>query len=306
MKKLNFIESLSLLMLFWFVPAATSLALEISTFPGVPIVGDIVLSPAKVELNLEPGAKSIRYLDITNRMGSDAVFSFSVEDFAPSGDSHEGVVLGKTVDGLDSSLKRYMSVNVKPFLLSHGQRARVPIEISVPKKVASQGLYAVVLVSSSPLKNESGSTKIITRLGSMFFVKVNGYQKELGIFESVSFHGNNIEIVFKNSGDIYLNPYGIINIYDYYSKKLVRKIDIDPWFVLPRSSRSRTIVADNLANGKYTAEIILNRGYDNMLDSRDLSFEINSSAEKRSYQPLVYVFIAVIILFLYKYLFYAK
>ncbi len=269
------------LILFWLTPLSL-FAVEISRFSGVPVKGDIALSPAKVELSLDPGTQSVQYLDVINRMGQDAVFSVDVEDFSPSEDIYGSVILDKTVDGLNSSLKRYIKLDPSEFTLSHGEQARIPVIISLPKGARPGGLYGAVLVSGSPLKNESGATKVVTRLGSLFFVKVNGSVSQSGILKGVSFHDNKIEIVFENNGDIYLNPYGIINIYD-DSKKLVKKIDVDPWFVLPNSTRIRTVTVGDLATGAYTANISINRGYDNVIDSNNLSFDFSSPSGKSFY-----------------------
>lgn len=289
--------------LFYIIPLGVS-ALEISRFSDVPVKNDIVLSPAKVEISLDAGVQSVQYLNILNRMGQDAVFGVEVEDFAASEDPSEVVALDKTVSGLESSLKKYITIDRSQFTLSHGEEARIPVTISLPKKIPSGGLYAAVLISGAPLKNASGSARVVTRLGSMFFVKVNGSVKQSGLFMDASFSSGQFKVFFKNDGDIYLDPYGIIDIYD-RSQNLVHTIKLDPWFVMPRSIRLRAVELKDLSAGSYTAKISVNRGYDNIVDVKDLDFTVGSA-----YSGILRFWLLLpaicLILFLYKYFFYAK
>lgn len=289
-----------LAVLFYFLPYNV-LAFEISRFSDVPIKNDIVLSPTRVEFSLDPGTQVSRYLTIVNRTGQDVLFNIDVEDFSPSEDSSDGVILNKTVNGLDSSLRRYISTDISQFTLAHGEQARVLMTVNLPKGVTPGGKYSAVLVSSSPVKNEVGAAKVITRLGSLFFVKVNGSVRQSGSLKDVSFYDNKIKILYDNDGDIYLNPYGIISIYD-ESKELVDTINVEPWFVLPRSVRSRVVEIGSLDAGRYTANIAVNRGYDNIIDSKELSFEIESSARKSLWFYGGLFFVGLLIVLFYKYI----
>ncbi len=284
--------SFLMVIMLWLVPAT--------------LFADVFLSPAKVELSLKAGSEVTQYLNITNRIGQEAKFNLSVEDFSQSADFEGGVTLGKSVDGLNSSLGRYISLDSSSFVLPNGGQARVPVKINLPKDVGPGGLYAAVLVSATPSKNEPGAAKIITRLGSLFFVKILGPTKESGLLKDLYFYPNKnplenkVEITFENDGDIYLNPYGIINIYDFYSGRLVRSIEIDPWFVLPRSSRARIVTLGHFRSGKYTAHLLLNRGYQDIVDENYLNFKINFFSTKP--ERLFYLFVVLIIgFYLYKY-----
>ncbi len=290
--------------LFIYFPLILSLLVPISLFAtnisrlsGVPVKNDIVLMPARVEISLKQGEKSSKYINVTNRLGKDAIFKVEVEDFAPSDDG--GVDLDKTIDGLKSSLKKYISVDSTEFSLAHGEQAHISVTIDLPKNIGPGGLYAVVLISGTPLQNEPGAAKVITRLGAMFFVKVDGPVLKSGVLESVIYADKKINITFENSGDIHLNPYGIVDIYD-DSNKLVKKIEIDPWFVLPRSTRTRVVDIKDIPTGSYIAKISMNRGYDDIIDSRDLNFSFSSANEGKFNFYIIFIS-AVLILLLFKY-----
>ena len=289
-----------LTLLFCFAPLPL-FALEIKRLPGIPVRNDILLSPARVELSLDPGDRSVRYLNIVNRTGKDVAFKLSIEDFSPSDDPRGGVVLDKTIAGIRSSLKEYISVDSSQFILAHGEQARIPVTVLIHKDVRPGGLYAAVIISSAPLKESSGAAKVVTRLGALFFVKVNGTVKHSAVLKGATFLDDKIEIVFENNGDVYLDPYGTIDIYDRF-KKLISKINIDPWFVLPRSTRSRMVAlpVSDLSVGRYTASISMNRGYDDIVDNKELTFERSSPVDNRTKIFLILASVVVISL-LYRY-----
>ncbi len=262
------------LSLAYFNPALL-LAAEVRRVPGVPIKGDILLSPAKVELSLNPGDAIVRYVDVVNRTGKQMVFRLEVEDFSSS--PLNVVALDKTVDGLNSSLKRYISVDGSDFLMAQGEQAHIPVKISLPKQLPPGGLYAALLVSAMPVNNQAGAARVVTRLGSLFFVRVNGEVKQSGALKSISFANNQFKIDFENQGDIYLDPYGQIEIYNSAREKIA-KLTIDPWFVMPRATRTRYLPVTSLSPGSYTATITLNRGYGGITDSQDVNFKYAAAA----------------------------
>ena len=134
-------------------------------------------------------------------------------------------------------------------------------------------------------------------MGALFFVKVHGEVKQSGKLNSLTFVANSLNIEFQNDGDIYLNPYGIINVYEYYTRKLVSKLVVDPWFVLPRSTRTRSVLINGLDGGKYTAEITLNRGYENFIDNKFVNFDISGvKNDKSALKTVVEVVVGAIIL----------
>lgn len=284
----------------------SALAIEISRVSEVPVKNDILLKPAKVEIKMAKGDKTTTYIDIVNRMGEEGIFEIGVEDFSPATDPDGGVILDKSIDGLNSSLKRYIKIERLSFTLSHGEQARIPVIIDLPTDINTNGLYGVVLVSGSPLKNKQGTTRVITRLGSLFFVKVDGYSKQAGVFKGAFLKNNKIEILFENGGDIYLNPYGIISIRQAGGSKIVKKIEIDPWFVLPRSIRSRSIGVGDLPAGKYVATISLNRGYADIVDNKELTFELDGVSNSKYKASILFGFIVVSGIFLYKRYIYDK
>lgn len=247
MKLINqtFIRATVLLLLAGFVLANGVLAYEIEKLPGIDAgTKDFVVGPGKVELTLNPGESKTSLIKVSNRLGETKQFHLEVEDFTGSSDPSQPVVLLGDQRG-PYSLKDYISFPESDFTLNSGERATVPVTISVPGDAEPGDLYGTVLVSvtTNPSKKEvgGGGSAIVSRIGTLFFVTVpgevtkNGQVVDFGTVGDKRIFGKgpiNFEILFENKSSVHLNPYGEISITNMYGEE-VGFIKIDPWFALP-------------------------------------------------------------------------
>ncbi|MCD6500612.1 hypothetical protein J7K42_01175 [bacterium] len=265
-------------------------AYSIQKLANVPVENDFTLGPGKVEVLLDPGSTTTRNLLITNRLGKVMDFKVEIEDFegSPTGERAAVLLGGKRGP---YSLKNYLNPELSEFTLAHGERMVLPVEISIPEGMEPGGLYGSVLVSTSPpkeiLKKEAGKVKgqirIVGRIGSLFFVRVKGKAKEDGKLEkfdtadSKRFYQKgpiSFSILYRNTGNVHLDPYGLIEIKNLLGKK-IGEIEIDPYFAMPKSLRYREVKWERgLALGRYTATLSLNRGYKNIIDRASINFWI--------------------------------
>ena len=158
------------------------------------------------------------------------------------------------------------------------------VTISVPKNVPPGGRYAAILISASPRQKSASATTIISRIGSLLLVKVDGVVEENGQLSNFVFKDGGFWISYKNEGNIHLDPYGVIEIKSAIggpasgwkeAGNLVETVQIDPWIILPGSTRSRPLtLSGELPDGKYVAKIMLNRGYKDIVDSKEFSFRL--------------------------------
>ena len=82
----------------------------------------------------------------------------------------------------------------------------------------------------------------------------------------------NFQLLFENKGDLHLTPYGEINVTNMFNEN-VGFIELDPWFALPKSLRSREVLWEReLLIGRYTATAQINRGYDDIVDTQTVTF----------------------------------
>ncbi|MFH1894281.1 MAG: hypothetical protein ABH813_00020 [Patescibacteria group bacterium] len=269
--------------IFMFAFMEQIFAYQIQDLPEVEVKGDIVLSPTKVELFMDPGEKIGKEIMITNRTGNTVNFSIGIEDFKGSRDINQPIIfLGKEKDPY--SLKDLISPEIRGFTLRHGQRIYIPVEVSIPLDADSGGRYGVVFAVIKPdvstaAEANAGQVAIVARAGVLFFVRVNGDTKEEGSLKdfqiSKKFYEKGpilFDVLFENNGSVHLSPYGTIEITNLLGGN-VGKIELDPWFVMPDSLRLREAVWEGgFLFGKYTATVTVSRGYRDIIDQKSISF----------------------------------
>ncbi len=249
--------------------------------------GDIVVGPGKTEVWLDPGTEYTREIIVSNRSGAEKIINISVEDFQGSIDPNATIEFMGAEKG-PYSLKDYVKPEINEIILEHGQRLRLPVVISVPSTAEPGGLYGAVMVSASNIKEETGEVQegtaagkveIITRVASLFFVRIKGEVVEEGALQDFKTNKNFYEkgpVTFKvlseNTGNVHLAPYGTIDIKNLLGAQ-IGQVEIDPWFVMPKSVRTREVKWNtNFLFGKYTAALTLNRGYKDIVDTMQFSF----------------------------------
>jgi len=276
----------------------TSIFLFVSVFGLVNLVkaqttnlpdikNDFVLEPGKVEMFANPGESITKSITVTNRAASRVSFKIEVEDFIGSNDQDKPVVLLGS-EKSPYSFKDNVIPEVTTFSLGSNENITIPIMINIPVDAQPGGFYTSVLVSNAPSvdsgnqsSNVEGKTKIISRVGTLFFVRVNGVAKESGSLEEmmvISPTKDNpnlykFNILFKNDGNVHLVPYGWVTVTDMFGKE-VGKVPVDAYFALPKSIRYREVEwKAPFLFGKYEALIQLNRGYgNNLVDTKTVTF----------------------------------
>ncbi len=272
----------SVVMLTFLGGAVITHAYEITAADVDVAFNDFVLSPAKLEVALDPGDTVIEKVRVINRTSQTKVFTLGIEDFTGSKDPAVSVELLGMERG-PYSLKDYLHPEVMQFTLKSGQQIFLPIRVTIPKDAEPGGLYGSVLISSAaPLRAGSGAA-IESRLGLLIFVRVHGEVNEDGLLEDFRIAGNTtfftdandftaFELTYKNNGSVHLNPYGVIKISN-MAGVVIDEVDVLPYFAMPQSVRYRSIEWDRgILLGRYTATAMINRGYDDVIDEKSVSF----------------------------------
>lgn len=274
----------------FFVTATPAFAYTISSVTA-EVHNDFVLEPGKMEVVVNPGDQITKFIAVTNRIKQAVDFKVEVEDFIGSRDPNNPVIL-LGGDKSPYSFRDNLKPEITDFTLNFGERMTLPVVIDVPKDAQPGGYYASVLVSNAPSKDgESdssttlGRTKIISRLGILFFIRVAGPVNQEGALQDFKIQGppqviypkspEGFEILFENTGSIHLVPYGLVTIKNTIGKA-VATLPVDAYFSLPNSLRYRTIMWNDkgFRLGRYTATLNLNRGYNNVSDTRTITFWI--------------------------------
>jgi len=250
-----------------------------------PVENRFVVGPAKIEASIPAGENKEVFVDLENRTGRTQTFEVTFEDFKASVDANQTVeLLGS--ESSATSLKSYLSVPETTYTLFHGDRVRIPVTISIPAQETAGGKFGSVVVSAFPTIETVGGevttgAVVVGRVASLLFVTVPGEIIHSANTESFRIAKNasvffvapiNFQIAFKNSGTTYENPYGGITIRNMFGT-VVETISIDPWYVLPGATRTREVTfAQKNLFGFYTATLELNRGYENVIDTKEVSF----------------------------------
>ena len=252
---------------------------------------DFVVEPGKTEIFLNPGESIVKNITITNRIGKTMKFKLTTEDLKGTDNSQQPVVLMGDEEG-PYSLKNFIQPEINEFSLETGEKIIVPVKISVPIDAEPRGHYGALIVSNEPevmsdgkSSDAQGKAHIISRIGSLFLLRINGEGKEEGSLQDFKIIGprkyfyeknpQGFEIAFKNSGNVHLVPYGKVTIKNLFGRN-VGEIPVDAYFALPDSVRYREILwgDSGFSVGRYTANLSLYQGYGNEYDESKIAFWI--------------------------------
>lgn len=251
---------------------------------------DFVVEPGKTEIFINPGETITKSISITNRIGKSVKFKLTTEDIIGTNDSIFPVkLLGDDIGPY--SVKNFIEPEISEFTLELGEKITIPVKISVPTDAEPRGHYGALIVSNEPevLSEEEtsetqGKARLISRIGSLFFIRINGVGREAGNLEDFKIIGpekvfyesrpGGFEISFKNTGNVHLVPHGKITIKNLLGKS-VGEIPVDAYFSLPDSIRFREVFwTPGTGLGRYTAHLSLYPGFGNENQESKVSFWI--------------------------------
>ena len=257
---------------------------RLETISGQIDTGDFVVGPGKIEIEAAPGQTVVREISLTNRISNNRSFALTVEDISGSTDGSAAVKLAGPERG-PYSIQDFISYPEDELTLNLGERARLPITITVPADAEPGGYYGSVLISTVQSQGSADvgapRSPIIARVGSLFFLRVTGEAMTAGETKEITTVPKqvwyeqgpiNFGILYENSGSVHVNPYGELSITNMFGEE-VGYVELEPWFVLPTSLRLREILWDReFLFGRYTAIARVNRGYEDIIDEVQVSF----------------------------------
>jgi len=282
------ILSLGILFLLIFSFKET-LAFEKSKMDITPL-NDFVVEPGKTEIFVNPGETVTRNITITNRIDKTVKFKLTTEDMTGTSDPQSPIKLLGDESG-PYSLKNFIEPEISEFSLELGERIVIPVKVSIPIDAEPRGYYGALIVSNEPevlggeqSKETEGKARLVSRIGSLFLLRINGEGLESGSLEDFKLIGpdkpfyekrpSGFEILFKNTGNVHLVPHGKIIIKNILGKD-VGMVPVDAYFSLPDSIRYREVLwQEGSGLGRYTANLSLYPGYGNDNEEASLAFWI--------------------------------
>lgn len=219
----------------------------------------LAVSPAVIELVLEPGEKEETKVAVFNITNFPLPVKASVKSFVTV---KEEELKGKEKDIFDAS--SWFTLDEADFILQPNQRREVEITVTAPDEAEPGGHYATVYFQPLvPVEVLSPQTVYLSaRVGVLAFLVVRGEIKEdagIGGLQTENFRQFGpveFKLPFKNQGNVHLLPAGKVKIYDFRGLE-VAKLDLKPQIVLPKQEREFKLIWDKKypigrfsANGK--------------------------------------------------------
>lgn len=253
------------------------------------VKGAFVVRPAKIEYSAGPGEKRDREIVISNGTDVPLEITLVYYDVSPkslvSGGEQQTMLVEKGTHS--DSIGKYLSFPSAPIRLLSNTEVKVPISLSFPKSELPGGKYGAIAVRAKPALGSTSGSNMITfnqEIIVSLYARIQGEVKQEGKLTNFSL-GESIfvpesseefpiifQTTFKNSGSIYLNPYGKITVRGLFKQD---EMYVDPWSVYPGAERTRDVAyIKHLLPGVYRATIELNRGYNDEIDTQTINFVV--------------------------------
>lgn len=218
------------------------------------------VTPPSQDVLVNPGQTTTVRAGIRNRSTQAKEVKVRLEDFTASGE--EGQI--EFDANSNYSIKKWAKLSESSFTLDPGEEKEVVATLNVPQGTAG-GRYGSFVFSISG-KGGANAAALSQEIASLFLVRVSGPAEEkLSLLEfSVPNFSEFGPITFtskvKNSGNVYVKAYGLINVTDMFGKK-VKDVVVYETNVFPGSNR---VLKAELPNkwlfGQYKANLFLTYG----------------------------------------------
>lgn len=239
-------------------------------------VQSMEVSPPSQEIKVDLGKQTLVKAKIRNKSFSEIKIKVRIEDFMASGQDGQVALVEKP----ESSIKNWSLLSTESFSLKPNESKEITAMITLPGGLVGgqYGAFVFSVVGDSPV---AGEAALAQEVASLFLLRIDGEVKEdlvLTDFKVPKFKEFSpipMEIKFKNSGNVHIKPFGIINVRNVFGKTVKDIVVKGETNILPGATR---IVRANLENkflfGYYTAEALMNYGSKNESLSSTVNFVV--------------------------------
>lgn len=246
-----------------------------TTFAQDATATGYLVSPVRVELNLDKGQSQTVTLTVENPTSIETTAQAVINAFEASSDeTGQPKILLDNSNPPSNDFKSLVSAIPDVTLAPH-EKKDIPVTITVPNNASAGGYYGAIRFVAAQGDNEK-NVALSASVGTIFLVRVSGdLVEDLQLVEFTAAKNGDTGRIFigsgemsivtrlKNTGNIHVKPFGRIQVTD-RSGKIVQEYEFnstDPRAnVLPSSTRKFTdVLTPQKWVGKYT--ITANLGY---------------------------------------------
>lgn len=238
----------------------------------------LTIQPIKVSHTLQPGESVSGIIHLKNESGNEVKVEVTKEDFEPSAGSDNKINFVGRADGNTTALDWIDLAIPDDFTFEKGGSRTIPYTITAPLGAEPGGHFAVAFFKATEI-GDTGTLKVGTRLGMLIFITIPGNRLQKG--ELLDFSGPafvesspvTFAIRFQNTGTVHFEPKGTITIRNIFGRT-VGEVPVSGQAVLPTAIKEWTVPwgTAGLLLGRYTADIEIIDGEENVLTAKSISF----------------------------------
>lgn len=251
---------------------------------------NIEVSPAKVNLEVEPGETYTQTFRVGNYSGAEKTLYFYTQDFTVENEEGTPLFLENTdPDNISYSLTKWVSISEEELTLENEEVKEVEVEITIPEEAEAGGHYAAFFTQTeNPQTIDTSAIGSVGRIASLMLVNVPGDVEEnielKEFFTNKKYYFESdpkIEFttILANEGNVHAIPTGVVFVsggQNFKNKNII--YNQKQGAVLPNAPDRKiteSFVANTLGNfppvGKFKANLLVKYGSQN--------YEINSQTE---------------------------
>lgn len=218
------------------------------------------VTPPSQEITADPGETVTLRASIRNRSNGTLPIQARIEDFTAVGE--QGQV--ELTEESSYSIRSWTNISPESFNLTPGQSREVTATIRVPADTAG-GRYGSFVFGVSG-EEKPGSAALSQEIASLFLLRISGpVDEDLTLLSFTTprfseFGPIPFTMRVKNSGNVHVKSYGLVNVTDMFNKK-VSDVVIYETNVFPGATRDIKANLDKkYLFGKYNATAVIYYG----------------------------------------------
>jgi len=225
----------------------------------------VVISPAEIDLDLDPGESTSFKLTVVNTSSIDRTFEVKLRSFDEGGKAGEPVL----DDTIETPLHEWLQLPTSTIQVTSQSHIVYEVNLSIPLSARPGSYRTVLLFRDTEVHTDVNGSIISAEFGPFIFVKVNGKlveQAEILNFQAKQVINESLPVAFttliSNQGNVDIVPRGTINIRPLYSLNTQqRNFDFNPTLSRTLADSQRVYTSEwidgaNWQIGYYEAEIV--------------------------------------------------